>query len=118
VSLTSELHDRTSPVSRYLRARFPNVGDLQRRYREPVDEVAPLAPNDGAAVAYGTVGGAFDWLMRYLLTPAPRPAPGVAGRRPPLLDAGTQTSQTGWLQRRGGLGLSYCDYYPGDVCPG
>jgi len=71
VSLTSELHDRTSPVSRYLRARFPNVGDLQRRYREPVDEVAPLAPNDGAAVAYGTVGGAFDWLMRYLLTPAP-----------------------------------------------
>ncbi len=71
MSLTSELDDRNSAVSRFLRARFPHVRDLQRRYREPVAEAAPLAPRNGAAVAWGTVGGAFDWRMRYLLTPAP-----------------------------------------------
>jgi hypothetical protein len=71
VSLTTELDDRTSPVSRFLCARFPHVRDLQRRYREPVAEVAPLAPRDGAVVAWGTVGGAFDWRMRFLLTPMP-----------------------------------------------
>jgi hypothetical protein len=71
VSLTTELADRTSPISRYLRARFPSVRDLQRRYREPVADATPLAPKEGAAVAWSTVGGAFDWLMRYLLTPSP-----------------------------------------------
>jgi hypothetical protein len=71
VSLTSELDHRTSPVACYLRARFPHVREVQRRYREPVAEVTPLAPADGAAVAWGTVGGAFDWRVRFLLTPTP-----------------------------------------------
>jgi hypothetical protein len=71
LSLTSELHDPRSPISRYLRTRFPHTRDLQRRYRQPVAEVVPLAPADGAAVAYATLGGAFDWRMRYLLTPSP-----------------------------------------------
>jgi hypothetical protein len=71
VSLTTTLHDRQSPVSRYLRARFPHVRDLQRRYREQVAAVVPLAPPDGVAVAYPTLGGALDWRLRLLLTPAP-----------------------------------------------
>jgi hypothetical protein len=71
VSLTRQLDDRASPISRYLRARFPHTRDLQRRYREPVAQTAPLAPVDGAPVAYPTVGGALDWRLRFLLTPQP-----------------------------------------------
>jgi hypothetical protein len=71
VSLTSQLDNPRSPISRYLRERFPNVRDLQRRYREPVADAVPLAPNDTAAIAYPTLGGAFDWRLRFLLIPAP-----------------------------------------------
>jgi hypothetical protein len=71
VSLTSELDNQRSPISRYMRERFPNVRDLQQRYREPMADAAPLAPSDAAAVAYPTLGWAFDWRLRFLLTPAP-----------------------------------------------
>lgn len=53
MSLTSELDDRTSPVSRYLCGRFLHVRNLDGRYRQPVAEAAPLAPIDGAQVACG-----------------------------------------------------------------
>jgi hypothetical protein len=70
-SLTRELNP-TSPIGRYLRQRFPNLRDLQRRYLEPLAGATPLAPA-GARVAYpyGTVGTAFDWQVRLLLNPAP-----------------------------------------------
>jgi len=71
VSLTSELDDPHSPISRYLRERFPHVRELQRRYREPVADAAPLQPAADGTVAYATLGAAFDWRLRYLLTPAP-----------------------------------------------
>jgi hypothetical protein len=71
VSLTRQLNDRASPIARYLRARFPNTRDLQRRYREAIAHAAPLTPKDGAEVAYGTIGGALDWRLRFLFTPRP-----------------------------------------------
>ncbi len=71
MSLTSELDNPRSPISRFLRERFPNVRDLQQRYREPMADAAPLAPSDAAGVAYATLGWAFDWRLRFLLTPAP-----------------------------------------------
>jgi hypothetical protein len=71
VSLTRELYDRTSAVARYLRVRFPHVRGLQRRYREPIADVVPLLPEDGIPVPYGIVGAAFDWRLRFLLTPSP-----------------------------------------------
>jgi hypothetical protein len=64
VSLTSELDNPRSPISRFLRERFPNVRDLQQRYREPMADAAPLAPSDAAGVAYPTLGWAFDWRLR------------------------------------------------------
>lgn len=69
MSLTRQLNDRASPISRYLGDRLPHVRDLQRRYREPIAQTGPLAPEDGAPVAYGTIGTAFDWRLRFLLTP-------------------------------------------------
>jgi hypothetical protein len=71
MSLTRQLTDRTSPISRYLRDRFPHVADLQRRYREPIAQAVPLTPEGGGLVAYGTVGAALDWRLRFLLTPHP-----------------------------------------------
>jgi hypothetical protein len=71
LSLTRELKDSRSPIAHYLRDRFPHVSDLQRRYRQPVAEVVPLVPDDGATISYPTLGSAFDWRMRYLLTSSP-----------------------------------------------
>jgi hypothetical protein len=71
LSLTRELADRHSPIACWLGERFPHARDLQRRYRESVAEAVPLVPAEGTSVAYATVGGAFDWRMRYLLSPSP-----------------------------------------------
>jgi hypothetical protein len=71
VSLTSQLNDRASPIARYLRARFPNTRHLQSRYRESIAPGAPLTPEGSAGVAYGTIGDALNWRLRFLLTPQP-----------------------------------------------
>lgn len=49
--------------------RFPNVGDLQQAYR---DQVGPLIVRkcDGD-LNLGTLGGAFDWMVRFLVHPEP-----------------------------------------------
>jgi len=70
MSLSTVLDAPGSPVVAYMRQRFPNVHDLQRRYRQAVAGVTPLAPTDGIA-NYGTAGTAFDWRVRLLLDPAP-----------------------------------------------
>jgi hypothetical protein len=69
-SLTRELKP-TSPIGRYLRLRYPNLRDLQRRYQKATVNLALLAPDDGAEVSYGTLGTAFDWRLRFLLDPTP-----------------------------------------------
>jgi hypothetical protein len=69
--LTFELADASSPVRRFLEARF-GVGlrDVQRRYREDApDLVVPPVPRD--VVNPGTLGSAADWLLRFMLHPAP-----------------------------------------------
>ncbi|HTU72001.1 MAG TPA: hypothetical protein VMG38_00645 [Trebonia sp.] len=69
--LTAELADARSPVRRFLEARF-GVGlrDVQRRYREDApDLVIPPVPRD--VVSPGTLGAAADWLLRFMLHPAP-----------------------------------------------
>jgi hypothetical protein len=74
VSLTRQLDDRASPISRYLRARFPHTRDLQRRHREPVAQTASLAPVDGAPVAYPTRRRRVGLAATVSAHPAARPA--------------------------------------------
>jgi hypothetical protein len=69
--LTSELADPRSPVRRFLEERFGHgLRDVQRRYRlDAPDLVVPTVPRE--VVNPGTVGGAADWLLRFMLHPAP-----------------------------------------------
>lgn len=69
--LTAELADPRSPVRRFLDARFGRgLRDVQRRYREDAPGiVVPGAPRE--VVNPGTLGGAADWLLRFMLHPAP-----------------------------------------------
>ena len=106
-SLTRELNP-ASPIGRYLRERFPNLRDLQRRYLEPLAGAIPLAPSDGARVAYpyGTVGTAFDWQVRLLLDPAPDLSLAFYGAfnlgEPALRLLGELAAQVGGRVRPGG----------------
>jgi hypothetical protein len=80
-SLTRELKKPDSPIVRHLRERFPNVGDLRRRYAEAAAGLAPIEPRPGARIAYRTLGTAFDWQVRFLVEPAPDLHLAFAGAR-------------------------------------
>jgi hypothetical protein len=80
-SLTQELKKPDSQIARHLRERFPNVRDLQRRYAEAAAGLTPIEPRPGARIAYGTLGTAFDWHVRYLVEPAPDLHLAFAGAR-------------------------------------
>lgn len=67
MSLTRHREQADSPVRRFFEERFGNVTGIQRCYREGA---GPLrVPGSGANP--GTVGGAADWLMRFLVHPTP-----------------------------------------------
>jgi hypothetical protein len=70
-SLTRELKKPASPITLHLGERFPNVRDLQRPYTRATAGLTPIEPRPGAKIAYGTVGTAFDWQVRFLADPAP-----------------------------------------------
>jgi hypothetical protein len=65
--LTTALEDRDSPVRQFLDERFANWRSVQRDYR---DAVGPIAVT-GSTVNPGTLGAAFDWLIRFLVNPHP-----------------------------------------------
>jgi hypothetical protein len=67
-SLGAEVRDRRSAVRRFLADRFgAGLRGVQRRYRASAPELA--VPSQGAAA--GTVAVAADWLLRFLIHPAP-----------------------------------------------
>ncbi len=66
-SLTHELGRSASPVKAFFTTRFPNVGVLQRQYREAAGSL--ILP--GSDILRGTMGAAFDWSVRFLLHPQP-----------------------------------------------
>jgi hypothetical protein len=79
--LTTELANVQSPVRHFLDSRFTHgLRTVQRWYREDApDLVVPAA--DLNEVSPGTIGTAADWLMRFLLYPAPSLRLPVAGAR-------------------------------------
>jgi hypothetical protein len=70
-SLTRELKKPDSPIRRHLHERFPNVPDLQRPYAQATAGLTPIEPRPGAKIAYGTLGTAFDWQVRFLVERSP-----------------------------------------------
>ncbi len=68
--VTAELRDSNSLVVKFMKARFPNLRDVQRRYRQdaPGLVVAPVARTEADP---GIIGTAADWLMRFLVHPSP-----------------------------------------------
>lgn len=65
--LTAELRNTKSPVTQFIKQRFPNIRHVQQRYR---DSVGPLVV-DGGDAHPGTLGTAFDWAVRFLVHPQP-----------------------------------------------
>jgi hypothetical protein len=64
-NLTSAVSDKQSPLRRYLETRFPHTRALQDEYKQ---HAGPLLVDGGRAAA-GTVGGAFDFMVRFRLDP-------------------------------------------------
>ncbi len=68
MSLTSYLEDKESELARFFDGTFPNRQELLRRYRvdsPPLRVAPPVGTNPG------TVGTAFDFLLRFELVPSP-----------------------------------------------
>jgi hypothetical protein len=65
--LTRALNDRRSPVRLFLDQRFPHSRDVQARYRDAAGELLV----EGGGVNPGTLGCAFDWMVRFLVCPEP-----------------------------------------------
>lgn len=65
--LTRALDDRRSPVRVFLDQRFPHSRDVQARYRNAAGELLV----EGGGVNPGTLGCAFDWMVRFLVCPEP-----------------------------------------------
>ncbi len=84
-NLTSAVKDKNSPLRQYLNRRFPNTRPLQTAYRE---QCGALLVDGGDANA-GTVGAAFDFLVRFALDADHQPLVAVQAflDKPPLLSA-------------------------------
>lgn len=78
-SLTAELADIRSPVRQFLNVEFTaGLPNVQRRYREGAPALA--VPSSAPSEAHPrTVGTAADWLLRFLVHPAPHLDSAFAG---------------------------------------
>ncbi|KQQ68461.1 hypothetical protein [Microbacterium sp. Leaf320] len=64
-NLSAALRDKDSPLSTLLRTTLPNTRVVQAEYRKSEPELLV----DGGSANPGTVGGAFDYAMRFELSP-------------------------------------------------
>jgi len=90
-SLTGELSRARSPVKAFFHTRFPNVAEVQRRYRE---DAGPLIV-PGSNRLPGTVGADFDWSVRFLLHPQPSLALALQGGETARKAGATRKPTTG-----------------------
>lgn len=67
MSLSTQIHDRSSPVFRFLNEHFPFLRSIQRSYLDLAPEllIPPCSANPG------TLGAAYDWRVRLLLEEQP-----------------------------------------------
>jgi hypothetical protein len=70
MSLTSELDDRNSRLSRFMATRLPDLGALRKAHRadRPMVDVVKPSPPAGTRIQYGTLGAAIDHRLRYALS--------------------------------------------------
>lgn len=73
-SLTAAIADKTSPLRQYFDARFPNLRPIQTEFRL---SSGPIVVDAGGANP-GTLGAAFDFLVRMSLTPSHTPIVAIA----------------------------------------
>jgi len=78
-SLTAAVADKASPLREYLGARFPNRAPLQAAYRESAGAIRV----PGGEANAGTLGAAFDFLVRAVLDPMSVPIVARAAFRDP-----------------------------------
>ncbi|WP_104367644.1 hypothetical protein [Nocardia nova] len=64
-SLTGAIADKNCPLRLYLDQRFPNVKPIQADYRATAGTLLV----DGSRMSPGTVGAAFDYILRFTLDP-------------------------------------------------
>src|SRR5216684_2640940 len=78
-ALTREIDSTSSPVRQFFDERFTSgLKDLQRRFRQAAPPAAvPSVPR--AEASPGTVGGAADWLLRFMVCPDPSVDLALAG---------------------------------------
>lgn len=65
-NLTSAIDDKACPLRVYIDRRFPNAADLQLEYRESCGWLAV----EGGQANPGTLGAAFDPMLRFALDPS------------------------------------------------
>jgi hypothetical protein len=115
-ALTRELDDVHSPVRRFLQERYTyGLREVQRQFRAAGPSlVVPSVPRDAANPR--TVGTAADWLLRFLLHPAPDVSLAMAGAAEvggrPLMRpvAGLAAALGATCRYRGGVAGSLAGY--------
>lgn len=70
-ALTEALKVAGSPLRTHLAERFPNTKNVFTRYKEEVGPLLVPASVVSVGSGSGTVGGAYDYLVRFLVDPAP-----------------------------------------------
>ncbi|WP_328415017.1 hypothetical protein OG470_22020 [Micromonospora sp. NBC_00389] len=103
-ALTVTLSNRNSPARLFIQERFGRWQDLQARYRESVGSL--VVP--GSQVNPGTIGTAFDWMVRFMVYPRPDLRLALLGARtPPLRHAVHELARTlNYSQSGGSVGTS------------
>ncbi|MGW4371355.1 hypothetical protein ACWEKT_37520 [Nocardia takedensis] len=85
--LTAAVADKECPLRHYLDSRFPHLKPVQARYRAASGELLI----DGGAASPGTVGAAFDYILRFSLDPTYIPSTALIAEqifdRPDYTDA-------------------------------
>ncbi|MFJ6154282.1 hypothetical protein [Micromonospora profundi] len=90
-ALTVALSNRASPARLFIQGRFGHWQDLQARYWESVGSL--VVP--GSKANPGTVGSAFDWMVRFMVHPRPDLRLALLGARiPPLRHAVRELART------------------------
>ncbi|MCK2245206.1 MULTISPECIES: hypothetical protein [unclassified Crossiella] len=70
-ALTEALKQPGSPLKGFFADLFPNTKTVFQRYKDSVGALVVPASTEALGGGMGTVGGAFDWLVDFLLCPHP-----------------------------------------------